>query len=179
MRVLVAYASKYGATQGIAERIGEVLRARGHDVDVVRCKDLVDATGFDATGFDAYVIGSAAYMFRWRKDARRFVRRNVDVLATRPVWLFSSGPVGTDRVDAKGNDVLAGAIPKEFAEFETAISPRGTQVFFGAFQLEKLRGVDRMAKWAPAAAMPVGDFRDWDAIEAWAADDLDQPHSRD
>ena len=181
MRVLVAYASKYGATQGIAERIGEVLRARGHDVDVVRCKDLVDATGFDATGFDAYVIGSAAYMFRWRKDARKFVRGNVDVLATRPVWLFSSGPVGTDRVDAKGNDVLAGAMPKEFAEFETAISPRGTQVFFGAFQLEKLRGVDRMAKWAPAAAMPVGDFRDWDAIEAWAgriADDLDQLPSR-
>ena len=176
MRVLVAYASKYGATQGIAERIGEVLRARGHDVDVVRCKDLDDATGFDA-----YVVGSAAYMFRWRKDARQFVRRNVDVLTTRPVWLFSSGPVGTDRVDAKGNDVLAGAMPKEFAEFETAISPRGTQVFFGAFQLEKLRGVDRMAKWAPAAAMPVGDFRDWDAIEAWAgriADDLDQPPSR-
>lgn len=176
MRVLVAYASKYGATQGIAERIGEVLRARGHDVDVVRCKDLDDATGFDA-----YVVGSAAYMFRWRKDARQFVRRNVDVLATRPVWLFSSGPVGTDRVDAKGNDVLAGAIPKEFAEYETAISPRGTQVFFGAFQLEKLRGVDRMAKWAPAAAMPVGDFRDWDAIEAWAgriADDLDQRPSR-
>jgi len=176
MRVLVAYASKYGATQGIAERIGDVLRARGHDVDVVRCKDLDDATGFDA-----YVVGSAAYMFRWRKDARQFVRRNVDVLATRPVWLFSSGPVGTDRVDAKGNDVLAGAIPKEFAEYETAISPRGTQVFFGAFQLEKLRGVDRMAKWAPAAAMPVGDFRDWDAIEAWAgriADDLEQPPAR-
>lgn len=170
MKVLVAYASKYGATQGIAERIGDVLRRRGLEVDVVRCKD-VD----DASGYDAYVVGSAAYMFRWRKDARKFVRRNADVLAARPVWLFSSGPVGTDRVDAKGHDVLEGAVPKEFAEFEQAIGPRGTQVFFGAFQLEKLRGVDRMAKWAPADAMPVGDFRDWDAIEAWAgaiADDM-------
>ena len=170
MKVLVAYASKYGATEGIAERIGDVLRRRDLEVDVRRCKDLDDATGYDA-----YVVGSAAYMFRWRKDARKFVRRNAEVLATRPVWLFSSGPVGTDRVDAKGNDVLAGAMPKEFAEFEPAISPRGTQVFFGAFQLEKLRGVDRMAKWAPAEAMPVGDFRDWDAIEAWAgaiADEL-------
>ena len=170
MKVLVAYASKYGATQGIAERIGEVLRRRGLEADVVRCKDVEDATGYDA-----YVVGSAAYMFRWRKDARKFVRRNLDVLAARPVWLFSSGPVGTDAVDAKGHDVLAGAVPKEFAEFEPAIGPRGMQVFFGAFQLEKLRGVDRMAKWAPADAMPVGDFRDWAAIEAWAnaiADDV-------
>ena len=170
MKVLVAYASKYGATQGIAERIGDVLRRRGLEADVVRCKD-VD----DATGYDAYVVGSAAYMFRWRKDARKFVRRNADVLAARPVWLFSSGPVGTDTVDAKGHDVLEGAVPKEWAEFGPAISPRGMQVFFGAFQLEKLRGVDRMAKWAPADAMPVGDFRDWAAIEAWAgaiADDV-------
>jgi menaquinone-dependent protoporphyrinogen oxidase len=177
MKVLVAYASKYGATEGIAERIGDVLRRRDLEVDVRRCKDLDDATGFDA-----YVVGSAAYMFRWRKDARKFVRRNAEVLATRPVWLFSSGPVGTERVDAKGNDVLAGAMPKEFAEFESTISPRGMQVFFGAFQLEKLRGVDRMAKWAPAEAMPVGDFRDWDAVEAWAgaiADELVGSAARD
>ena len=94
---------------------------------------------------------------------------------------FSSGPVGTGKVDAKGHDVLAGAVPKEFAEFEPTISPRGMQVFFGAFQLEKLRGVDRMAKWAPAEAMPAGDYRDWDAIEAWAgaiADELSEPAAR-
>ena len=174
MKVLVAYASKYGATQGIAERIGDVLRRRGIDADVVRCKD-VD----DSTVYDAYVVGSAAYMFRWRKDARKFVRRNVDLLAARPVWLFSSGPVGTDKVDAKGHDVLEGAVPKEFAEFESTVGPRGTQVFFGAFQLEKLRGVDRMAKWAPAEAMPAGDFRDWDAIEAWAGKIADELGARD
>jgi menaquinone-dependent protoporphyrinogen oxidase len=176
MKILVAYASKYGATQGIAERIGDVLSRRGHEADVLRCKD-VD----DATEYDAYVVGSAAYMFRWRKDARKFVRRNQDILDSHPVWLFSSGPVGTDRLDAKGHDVLAGAEPREFAEFESTISPRGMQVFFGAFQLEKLRGVDRMAKWAPAEAMPVGDFRDWDAIDAWAgsiADELGAPAGR-
>lgn len=173
MKVLVAYASKYGATQGIAERIGDVLRRRGLEADVVRCKDLDDAAGYDA-----FVVGSAAYMFRWRTDARKFVRANAELLAAHPAWLFSSGPVGTDRVDAKGHDVLEGAVPKEFAEFGPAIGPRGMQVFFGAFQLEKLRGVDRMAKWAPASAMPVGDFRDWDAIEAWAtsiADGLGAP----
>jgi len=170
MNVLVAYASKYGATEGIAQRIGEVLRRRGYEVDVTRCGDV-----HELSDYDAFVIGSAAYMFHWRKEARKLVTRNEELLASRPVWLFSSGSVGAGMVDEKGHDVLEGARPKEFAEFARAISPRGEQVFFGAFQLDHLRGVDRMAKWAPASAMPVGDFRDWNAIEAWAdgvADEL-------
>ena len=128
MNVLVAYASKYGATEGIAQRIGEVLRRRGYEVDVTRCGDV-----HELSDYDAFVIGSAAYMFHWRKEARKLVTRNEELLASRPVWLFSSGPVGTEMVDEKGHDVLEGARPKEFAEFARAISPRGEQVFFGAF----------------------------------------------
>ena len=33
-------------------------------------------------------------MNRWLDDARSFVRRNHSILASHPVWLFSSGPVG-------------------------------------------------------------------------------------
>jgi len=170
MKVLVAYASKYGATKGIAERVARVLHDRGLEVDLRPCDEV-----HEASGYDAYVIGSAAYMFRWRKDATKLVRRNAEVLARHPVWLFSSGPLGTDTVDKDGNDVLEGARPKQFDEFERTISPKDLRVFFGAFQLEELRGVDRMAKWAPSADLPVGDFRDWPAIEGWAngiADEL-------
>lgn len=175
MRVLVAYSSKYGATKGIAERIGERLRTRGLDVVVARCRDV-----HDASGYDAYVVGSAAYMFNWRKDARKFVKRNATLLAGHPTWLFSSGPVGTDTVDKDGNDVLAGAAPKQFGEFEELVHPRGKQVFFGAFDPEKVRGVDRMVAWMPAIhdVLPAGDFRDWNAIDAWAdsvADSLGVP----
>jgi len=175
MKILVGYSSKYGATEGIAERIGDVLSRRGLEVEVVRCQDVEDAIGYDA-----YVIGSAAYMFNWRKDATKLVKRNAKLLAAHPVWLFSSGPLGTDTVDKDGNDVLAGAEPKQFAEFEDLIHPRGRQVFFGAYDPEAVRGRDRIVAWMPAIrdVMPVGDFRDWDAIEAWAgsiADELGAP----
>lgn len=165
MKVLVAYASKYGATKGIAERIGEGLKRRGLEVDVSDCKDLDKASGYDA-----YVVGSAAYIGKWRKDARQFVQRNTEELGAHPVWLFSSGPVGTDTVDAEGRDVLTEAAPKEFAEFDDLIHPRGRQVFFGAFHPDKIRGGDRLATWLPAVKnlLPAGDFRDWDAIDAWA-----------
>jgi menaquinone-dependent protoporphyrinogen oxidase len=164
MRVLVAYSSKYGATRGIADRIADRLRDAGHEVDIERCDDVEYPEGFDA-----FVIGSAAYLGKWRKEARKFVRRNHELLASRPVWLFSSGPLGTDRVDKNGNDVLAGAAPKEFEEFEESIHPRGTMVFFGALDTEHLRGPDHIVSWMPANdALPEGDFRDWDAIDGWA-----------
>lgn len=166
MKVLVAYASKYGATEGIARRIGEGLRKRGLEVAVLRCKD-----AGEASGYDAHVVGSAAYAFNWRKDARKFVERNADELAAKPTWLFSSGPLGTETVDDEGNDVLKGAEPKQFGEYRDLVHPRGTQVFRGAYDHDKIRGPDRVIAWMPAIrdVMPEGDFREWDAIDAWAS----------
>lgn len=166
MKVLVAYASKYGATEGIAQRIGETLRARGVDVDVARCADVSDASGYDA-----YVVGSATYEFNWRKAARKFVKRNTEQLADHPLWLFSSGPLGTETVDKNGKDVLKEAEPRQFAKYSDLLYPRDRRVFRGAYDPDKIRGTDRMMVWMPAIhdLMPVGDFREWDAIDAWAA----------
>ena len=63
------------------------------------------------------MIGSAAYVGHWLGDATSFVKQHRALLAERPVWLFSSGPIGTELVDAKGRDVRTEAMPKEFAEF--------------------------------------------------------------
>jgi menaquinone-dependent protoporphyrinogen oxidase len=166
MKVLVAYASKYGATEGIARRIGETLTKNGLEVVVARCK-----TVEDASGYDAYVVGSATYEFNWRKAARKFVERNAELLAAKPTWLFASGPVGTEKVDKDGNDVLKGAEPKQFAKYEELVHPRGMQVFRGAYDHDKIRGADRLVVWLPGIRdlMLEGDFREWDAIDAWAS----------
>jgi menaquinone-dependent protoporphyrinogen oxidase len=171
MQVLCAYATRHGSTQGIAERIAARLREQGHDVSL-------RPAGKVATpeAFDALVIGSAAYMGGWLGDATTLVRRNQALLRARPVWLFSSGPVGSDLVDAKGRDVIEVSTPKEFGEFEASIRPRGTRVFFGAFDPDAAPvGVaegfmSKMLRLIPEArnAMPAGDFRDWPAIDAWA-----------
>jgi menaquinone-dependent protoporphyrinogen oxidase len=164
MRVMVAYASKYGATEGIARRVGMVLDEQGFDVDVVSCGDSPLTSGYDA-----YVVGSATYEFNWRKDARRFVERNQAELATHPVWLFSSGPLGTERIDKEGRDVLEGARPKQFDQYADTLRPRGMQVFRGAYDPDKIHGADRIIAWMPAIRdiMPKGDFREWDVIDAW------------
>ena len=167
MSILVAYASRHGATQGIAERIGARLRAAGLDVEI---RPAASAKGL--ASYDAFVIGSASYMFHWLNEATQLVRRNRTALAARPVWLFSSGPLGTEPLDAQGRDQKVAAVPKEMAELRETVGARDHRVFFGAYDpTRKPIGLaERFVSIMPAArdALPAGDFRDWPEIEAWA-----------
>ncbi len=167
MKVLVAYASRHGSTAGIAERIAERMKESG--VDTVAA----EVTGLsDISAYDAYVVGSAAYMFKWLKEATRFAKRNARTLRAKPLWLFSSGPTGTDLVDEKGRDIFEAMRPKEFETFRN-LEPIDTKVFFGAWKgdAEPKGAAERFLNLMPESwkeDIPVGDFRDWDAIDAWA-----------
>lgn len=168
MLVLVAYASRHGATRGIAERIAQRLGSRGI---VAEARPVSSVR--DVSSYDAFVIGSAAYMYHWLREAGDFTRRNRALLATRPVWIFSSGPIGTDTVDKAGRDVLVTSEPKEWPELNSSLHPRGASIFFGAFDpsAPAIGLAEQFMQHMPASArdaMPAGDFRDWPAIEAWA-----------
>jgi menaquinone-dependent protoporphyrinogen oxidase len=167
MHVLIAYATRHGSTAGIAERIAERLRAAGLDADARPAADVRDVARYDA-----FVVGAAAYMFHWLGDATKFVERNRAVLAAKPTWLFSSGPIGTDLVDKEGRDVFETTIPKEFPRLRESVHPRGERIFFGALDpdAKPIGMAERFMHVMPAGknALPTGDFRDWPAIDAWA-----------
>jgi menaquinone-dependent protoporphyrinogen oxidase len=150
--VLVAYGSKRGSTKEIAETIGETLREMGLTVDVLPALhvDLISR-------YDAVVLGGALYMMRWHPDARRFGRRFARAMATRPVWLFSSGPLDHS---AETREIP----PVRFvARLSERIGARGHATFGGRLAPD--------ARGFPAAAMAkkmAGDFRDVEQIRAWA-----------
>jgi menaquinone-dependent protoporphyrinogen oxidase len=154
MSILVAYASKQGATGEIAERIAEGLRAAGQHADARPFEE-----AGDLGGYEGFVVVSAAYSTYWLKDATAFVRRNQDLLAQRPVWLFSSGPLGTEASDAKGVDLRPGFEPKEIRGFQEAIHPRDHRVFFGALDPVRLSFTEWSCGKRPAtrANLPEGD----------------------
>jgi len=157
MRVLVTAASRHGATHEIADAIAAGLKRRGVDAEARHTEDLASADGYDA-----YVLGSAVYVGRWLDTARDLVESNADALASRPVWLFSSGPLGPpDALKPEGDPVDAAA----FVEATRAIDHR---VFAGRLD----RGLLGFGEKALVLAVraPEGDFRDWDAIDGFAAD---------
>ncbi len=162
MNVIVVYASRYGSTRGIAEFIAEELREHGVQAEA-RSVDANPNPG----EYDAAVIGSAVYMEHWLKDAAEFVRRNRTVLAERPVWLFSSGPLKLEPGTSPDDPELE---PKEIGEFREIIHPRDHRVFFGALDPGRLGFAHRALRKLPAARklLPEGDFRNRDDIEAWA-----------
>ncbi len=96
MAILIVYASKHGSTQGIAERIAEKFRQLGKEAEA-RPVEAIEDPG----SYEALVIGSAIYYGSWLQEATEWVRRNRAVLAERPVWLFSVGPLGTEVQDAE------------------------------------------------------------------------------
>jgi menaquinone-dependent protoporphyrinogen oxidase len=158
--VLVAYGTKYGATAEIAERIGEVLAGTGLDCDV-RSADNVS----DLSAYSAVVLGSGVYIGRWRKEAVRFLKAHEAELAQRPVWWFSSGPTG----EGDPEELLQGwRFPGNLQPIIDRIKPLDIAVFHGALDVSKL---NLLEKWVlNRIKTPVGDFRDWDAISAWAAE---------
>ena len=157
-QVLVAYATKYGATAEIAEKIGQVLRQAGLRADVLPAQ-----RAKDPSSYQAIVLGSAVYIGQWRKEAATFLGANEKALSERPVWLFSSGPTG------EGDPVQltkGWRLPKAQQSIADRIRPRDIAVFHGALDPKKMNLIEKwMIKNVKA---PVGDFRDWDAIDAWA-----------
>lgn len=155
MRLLVAAASRHGSTAEIAVELGKALRGAlpGVGVDVVPLGRVGQVEDYDAV-----VVGSAIYFGRWLAEARWQVSTQAKALRDRPVWLFSSGPVGDPTVPATE--------PADAAELAATLGAREHVVFPGALQRERLGTRERLAVQVVHAAD--GDYRDWPAVRAWA-----------
>ncbi|MBN1826054.1 MAG: flavodoxin domain-containing protein [Candidatus Eisenbacteria bacterium] len=157
-RVLIVYATKHGATEEIAERIAGVLREAGLPVDLFSA-----VRAADPAGYDAVVLGASVYMGRWRKEGAAFLKENAAALAGRPVWVFSSGPTG----EGDPKELVKGRLfPEKLRPLLDGIGPREITVFLGAIDVKKL---GRFERWIVRnVKAPVGDFRDWAAVDRWA-----------
>lgn len=176
-KVLVVYATRHGATRGIAQRVCEVLTEEGV-VTTMASADIMS----DPAPYDACIVGSAVYMGSWLGEGTEYLTNHAATLSTMPVWLFSSGPLpgstkGTPDADPIENALGPADGPgsggrKKVEALSARIHPRDHKVFLGAYDpSDPPRSLpERVIRLLPAArnVLPTGDFREWDVIETWA-----------
>lgn len=158
MTLLVAYASSHGSTRGVAERLASRLRDHGHEVSL-------KAIGSVDTGnsYQGYILGSAIYAGSWIAEAVTFIEQQRDLLAQRPVWLFSVGPL-----DDQGGLLKSVEWPKakQVDGLRTLIAARDHRMFAGAIRPDQLSFLVRLIFRVTGGRY--GDFRKWDEIDRWA-----------
>jgi len=155
-RILVAYASRKGSTAGIAQAVGKELVSAGHTVKVAEMKTVTTVKGYNAV-----IIGAPLYMGSIIKDAGKFVGQYRDQLAKLPVAAFAVGMTPASN-DAKKVEESMKALHASLAP----LTPVAATMFAGRLDPEKLSFIQR--KMTEFVKAPVGDFRDWNAIAAWA-----------
>jgi len=153
--VLLAYASRFGSTQEVAETIAASLREAGlnDDLQPMERVESVDR-------YEAVVLGAAIYNARWHAEAHQFVARHQTALAQRPVAIFTLGPLSTSAAAQRNS---RRQLDKELAKYPW-LKPVAVEIFAGKYDPSKpgLGFFERL--------LPARDYRDWDAIRAWAHD---------
>lgn len=158
-KALVVYGTKSGCTAGIAEAIGEGLRAAGVTVDVVTAEDKPDPSAYDAV-----LVGSGVRAGMWHASVKQWLVGHAEVLKARPLALFTacltmhSNPEKADEVRAYTDLLLK----------ETGLEPVDIGLFPGMNVPKSFSLPERLIMKAMKA--PEGDFRDPAAIAEWATE---------
>jgi len=155
-KILVTYASKAGSTGEIAAAIAEVLCDSGTAVDVRPVGEV-----YDLSGYQAAVLGSAVRKGSWLRDAISFVKTHHTTLARIPVAYFQV--CATLKVDTEESRRTAETY---LGPMRALIEPASVGLFAGKVDFDKLSWLDRnISKMVGSVE---GDWRDWEAIRAWA-----------
>jgi len=161
-KILVAHATKAGSTAEVAEAVGEEVRNMGAEVDVRLAKDAKDLKQYSAV-----IVGSGIRMGQLSSDATKFVEKNQEALKQVPVAYFVV--CLTMKEDTEEN---RSTVETYLDPVREMVEPVDTGLFAGVIDYSKLSFTARtMSK---AMKVSEGDFRDWEAIRAWAR----QVHSR-
>ncbi len=160
--VLIAYATRYGSTKEVAEKIGQILIQSGFEIDVLPCKKVEKIESYQFI-----VIGAPFYIGSMLKDAKKFLMKNQDILSRKPVAFFALGPIGNTEKELTDTQNQLENELKQYPWFK----PISTVMFGGKYDPGKLRFLDKLLTKPPASPLhnlDANDARNWGEIKDWA-----------
>ncbi len=152
--ILLAYATRFGSTQEVAEKISAVLQEAGLEVDM---KPMADVKTLDV--YDAVVLGAAIYNAHWHPDAHKFLSQHQEAIQPVACGDFHARP--TEHLAMQPERNSHRQLDKELARYPW-LKPVAVEIFAGKYDPSK-PGLSFFERFIPAH-----DYRNWDAIRTWA-----------
>lgn len=160
--ILVTYASRSGATAGVAEAIAQTFAECGDPVEVRPMREVTDLTPYRAV-----VAGSAIQGQKWLPEAMHFLEMHQAELCRRPFAAFLT----CITLSMKGADQYRAGVASWMAPVRALVYPIREGLFAGALDFSKMPlNFNALMMRIPVllGLWKVGDHRDWRAIRAWA-----------
>ena len=161
-KILVTYASRFGATAGVAEAIGKTLAESGAQVDVLPMREVKDLSQYRAV-----VAGSAINAAAWLPEAQQFMQTHRAELAQKPFAAF----LVCMTLAMRNADQYRSHVATWLNPVRALVKPVSEGLFAGVLQISKIPTFSNRLKFRLSVLFGVwkeGDHRDWNAIRAWA-----------
>lgn len=153
--VLIAYATKYGATKEIAEKMAGILEEE-LSVSLAPASEVKSIQSYDAV-----IIGSSVYHDNWLHDAEELLESFQDQLASKDVWLFSDGI----SAEIQGQHKIDNWLPDALKTLAEHINLKQATLFAGKVDANLMNTDDWLVN--PDLRDLSEDYRDWNTIETW------------
>lgn len=169
-RILILYGTGEGQTRQVAGRMAEVIREKGHEVEVVKGNRA--PADFSPQGFDAAIIGTSIHMGLHQISVRQLVREHREAFARIPVAYFC---VCMTAVSDKPRDKEQ--VERYIDDFQkyTGIRPLRTAVFAGALKYPYYNFIKRFVLKLVARRLGAStdtsrehEYTDWKAVTDFA-----------
>lgn len=178
-RVLIAFATREGQTEKVANRLSEHFGRAGADVKLINAATDIETLAGNLSAFDLLVFGASMHAGGLEKEIVRFINRHADEIAERPrsFFLVLLSAAATD--PQQKAEWLGDAQSKIDAALKVPFDD--CEMIAGALTYSRYSRpirwlMQRISKQAGTETDPSRDYEytDWEQVEAYAGRLLDE-----
>jgi menaquinone-dependent protoporphyrinogen oxidase len=122
MKILIAYATRFGTTEKCAGILAELLREKNYEVEIA---DLKKDKRVEPENYDLIIIGGSFLIARMNAYVTQFIKRNLNTLLSKKTAVFMCGSDENWENEIKKGfpeELLNKAIAKDYFGYEYNLS---------------------------------------------------------
>ncbi|MFX1600782.1 MAG: flavodoxin domain-containing protein [Promethearchaeota archaeon] len=175
-KIAILYGSRYGSTEDVAVKIGEILKGSGIDISVYDLKEILNDKQFNLNDYNGILLGTGIYAGQWAKSAKKFLKNYSEKVKKRnqPCGIFILCGEGSDpskipqlkkrHIEDKLNKY---GIKSQLIDVFGGVLDLSEETRMGKFEQKIIKMINK--KDPNIKPGQKNDFRDWQQIEKFAS----------